>query len=111
MKEDQIKAYIDQLIEDRVREYVDQMLGPITNDLRNENGNSTVKQSGNGIVYVDNTGIAYALVLFFQYMIGDKMKTNLDAETLMTRLEKQMEDNRNMFEGLIKSLQNGEKED
>jgi hypothetical protein len=99
---------LKQLIENAVARYVKQYAENFTAELRNENGNSTVKQSGNGIVYVDNTGIAYAMILFYFHFMPEEYREKMNIDVLFKRLDGIMGENRKIFTETIQSLQDNE---
>lgn len=101
--ENKILGKVEKMIEHSIDEHIKELSNTITTQLTNENGNASIKQSGNGIVYVDNTGIAYAFILFYQHF----MKTNHnedDVEGLLEKLEKLIEGNRSTFKEYITDL-------
>ncbi|OCA86594.1 hypothetical protein [Bacillus sp. FJAT-27986] len=102
MDEGQEKLIKD-MVEEQVKQYFEQIENNFSAVLKNENGNASVKQSGNGIVYIDNTGIAYAMILFYQYFIG-KNDDKIDIDSLFIRLDALLDENRKSFKDLIKSI-------
>ncbi|WP_153462890.1 hypothetical protein [Sediminibacillus terrae] len=96
------------IIQEEVESYMKNHLADIakhySTEMTNENGNSSVKQSGNGIVYVDNTGIAYALALFFYHFMAEQYKTDIDLEDILSKLNEHTSENRRMFEEVIQSV-------
>lgn len=102
MEESQEKL-IKELVENHVQKYLEQIENNFTAELINENGNASVKQSGNGIVYIDNTGIAYAMLLFYQHFIR-KSDDEMDVESLFDRLDALLDENRKSFKDLIRTL-------
>ncbi|MBO8155515.1 MAG: hypothetical protein H0Z32_03545 [Bacillaceae bacterium] len=103
MNED-LRALIQKEIDHYFRNHMEDLAKHFTAELTNENGNSSVKQSGNGIVYVDNTGIAYAMALFFYHFMSDQFQKNINLEDILARLDEHIGENRKMFEEAIQSL-------
>ncbi|MGM9986178.1 MAG: hypothetical protein ACI35O_03015 [Bacillaceae bacterium] len=96
---------IKDIVAEEIQKHIEKIENKFSAELKNENGNASIKQSGNGIVYIDNTGIAYAMLLFYQYFIG-KDDDKVDVDSLFKRLDSLLEENRNTFKDLIKSLNN-----
>ncbi|WP_188206081.1 hypothetical protein [Alkalibacillus aidingensis] len=92
-----IKEELDHYMENQMAE----MAKRFSTELINENGNSSVKQSGNGFVYVDNTGIAYALTLFFYQFMSEQYQQDIHLDQILTRLDQHVSENRKMFEDVI----------
>lgn len=73
--------------------------------LTNENGNSSIKDSGNAIgniTIIDNTAIVHLMILFLQYMNTSEKPDYLD--NMLIRLEKMTEENRKQYTGIAQSL-------
>ncbi|MEN2766683.1 hypothetical protein [Ornithinibacillus xuwenensis] len=98
-----IDSTIEQLVENSVHKYLDDVLGNLAMDIKNENARSSIKQSGNGIVYIDNSGIAFAFLLFFRYFMKDQINEE-DFQDLQSKIETLMEGNRNSFVQALNSL-------
>lgn len=121
-KKMKIEKIVENYIDERLQKFMDEIknndinqqsedIGEIINDLKNENGNSTVKQSGNGIVYVDNTGIAYALVLFYHQIMSQHYKQTVNIDEILNRLDGLINGNRQVFVDLVNELKpNDDKE-
>lgn len=93
----QLKAVVDQMVQDSLKKHMEKY---VHTDVKAENGNASVKHSGNGIVYVDNTGIAYAFMLFYQYFMKDQLGEK-DFNDLLDRLNEIIDDNRKAFKEVI----------
>lgn len=102
MEESQ-EMLIKEMVEKHVKKYLEQIENNFSAELKNENGNASVKQSGNSIVYIDNTGIAYAMLLFYQYFIK-KNDDKIDIDSLFIRLDALLDENRKPLKDLIKSF-------
>jgi hypothetical protein len=103
IREQEILGQVEQMINHSIDERIKEFSNTMNTQLTNENGNASIKQSGNGIVYVDNTGIAYAFILFYQYF----MKTTnneADVTELLDKLEKLIAGNRGSFQEYVKEL-------
>nr|WP_106779292.1 hypothetical protein [Lysinibacillus timonensis] len=102
---EELEQLIDQYVHKSIKKYIDEIVNNTSVDIRTENGNASIKQSGNGFVYVDNTGIAYAFMLFYKYMMKDQSEDK-HYEELLRDLEKLINDNRKTYTDAIKDLQN-----
>ncbi|SER75991.1 hypothetical protein SAMN04487944_109152 [Gracilibacillus ureilyticus] len=98
--EQNLRNTVDQMVKESLDKYFKEFWQA---EIINENGNSSVKQSGNGIVYVDNTGIAYAFMLFYQYFMKDQLD-NSQFNQLLQKLDKVIVDNRNEFKKAMQDL-------
>jgi hypothetical protein len=103
-KEKEVEQMIENLVSKYVKQYTEQFLGQTTAELRNENGNATIRQSGNGIVYVDNTGIAYAMVLFYYHFMPKEYRKEIDIENILQRLDGIIGENRKIFTDAVQLL-------
>lgn len=99
-----LEQLIDQYVKKSVKKYVDEMVNNTSMDIRTENGNASIKQSGNGFVYVDNTGIAYAFMLFYKYMMKEQSEDK-HYDELLKDLEKLIVENRKTYTDAINELQ------
>lgn len=99
-----LEHLIDQYVKKSIKKYLDEMVINSSMDIRTENGNASIKQSGNGFVYVDNTGIAYAFMLFYKYMMKDHSEDK-HYDELLRDLEKLIKDNRKTYTDAINELQ------
>jgi hypothetical protein len=99
----ELEELVDSMVEKSLKKHLDEMLGMMSAEIKNENGNASIKQSGNGIVYVDNTGIAYAFILFYQYFMKEKIK-DTDFDQMLDKLNNIVDDNRNSFKEVIEGM-------
>lgn len=106
--ETELRALIKEELDDYMQSHFKELLKSFKTELTNENGNSNIKQSGNGIVYVDNTGIAYALTLFFYHFMSKDNQEHINLDQILARLDDHIGDNRKMFEDTIQSLKDNE---
>lgn len=93
----ELQALVDEMVQDSLKRHLESY---VRADIKAENGNASVKQSGNGIVYVDNTGIAYAFMLFYQFFMKDQLG-EADFNELLDRLDGIIKDNRKEFNDVI----------
>ena len=103
-KESELRALIKEELDHYMQNHFSELVKYFTTELTNENGNSSIKQSGNGFVYVDNTGIAYAMTLFFYHFMSRDNQQNINLDQILERLDEHIGDNRKMFEDTIQSL-------
>jgi hypothetical protein len=106
IREQEILGKVEKMIEHSIDKHIKELSNTITTQLTNENGNASIKQSGNGIVYVDNTGIAYAFILFYQHFMKTTNNED-DVKALFEKLEKLIEGNRTTFQEYIADLKKG----
>jgi uncharacterized membrane protein YgaE (UPF0421/DUF939 family) len=99
-----IKEIVAKQIEQQMKEFVTK----ITNETINENGNSSIKNSGNGFVYVDNTGIAYAMILFYKQFIENQNVDSNSYDSILEKLENLITENRKLFKEMIKPKDSGD---
>lgn len=102
--ETDLRALIREELDSYMKDHLLEIAKNFSSVLTNENGNSSIKQSGNGFVYVDNTGIAYALTLFFYHFMSKENQQNINLDEILARLDAHIGDNRRMFEETIQSL-------
>ena len=100
MDQKEFESFLERMIEKSIKKYMDDFLLNLPMEIINENGNSSIKQSGNSIVYVDNTGIAYVLLLFHQFFMKDHLDEK-EYKNLLNKIEKMMEENRKTFKKAI----------
>jgi len=95
------EAFIKQIVEKEMEKHSDKIKELIVNQIKkefrliNENGNASIRDSGHSIgniTYVDNTAIAYLILLLLQHTSGD-----LNVQPILERLEKMIEENRKQF--------------
>jgi hypothetical protein len=107
--EKEVEQLVEKIVSQHMKKTLEDFTGKqLTADITTENGNSIVKQSGNGIVYVDNTGIAYAMALFHYHLMDEKHKSEINIDTILSRLDGVISDNRKTFSEVIKSLKNND---
>ncbi|MGP7819782.1 hypothetical protein [Niallia sp. 01092] len=99
-KNQNLQDIVDKMVQESLKKHFEKYLHT---DIKNENGNASIKHSGNGIVYVDNTGIAYAFMLFYQYFMKDQLGEK-DFNDLLDKLDKIINDNRNAFVDVMKDF-------
>ncbi|QED49081.1 hypothetical protein [Cytobacillus dafuensis] len=103
IREQAILGQVEKMIEHSIDKRINDLSNTVSAKLTNENGNASIKQSGNGIVYVDNTGIAYAFILFYQHFMKTTENKD-DMNGLLEKLEKLIEDNRSTFKDYISNF-------
>ncbi|AKG34856.1 hypothetical protein [Paenibacillus durus] len=106
--EKEITDLVEHIITRQIKQLQEKFFGKLNADLKNENGNASVKQSGNGIVYVDNTGIAYAMVLFYYHFMDEEHKKAMNIDEILGRLDGIISENRKTFTDVIESLKPSE---
>ncbi|MER1987576.1 MAG: hypothetical protein ABS948_16985 [Solibacillus sp.] len=100
----ELEQLIDHYVKKSIDKYKDELVHNTSMDIRTENGNASIKQSGNSLVYVDNTGIAYAFMLFYKYMVKDQSDVK-HYDELIKDLEKLIIDNRKTYMDALNELQ------
>ncbi|MFS1514391.1 hypothetical protein VQL36_18475 [Chengkuizengella sp. SCS-71B] len=105
MDEKKIEELIDKSITKYISEFSKQIDSLLTIDLRNENGNSKINKSGNSFVYVDNSAIAYAIVLLLQQSLINKTEKDNNIETMIGYFDKITDYNRETLEHFIHSFE------
>ncbi|MDX8366883.1 hypothetical protein [Cytobacillus sp. IB215665] len=100
----EVEQLIDKTVAKYMSEFSKQIESLLTADLRNENGNSKIIKSGNSFVYVDNSAVAYAIVLLFQHFSSNGTTNHKDIQGLVDRLEGMITHNREELENLVQSF-------
>ncbi|MBE4909428.1 hypothetical protein IMZ08_15355 [Bacillus luteolus] len=93
----------EKVVDEKLEKHFNQ-LKQSTTEISNANGTASILKSGNSIVYIDNSGIAYAMLLFFYQMMNEKDQKNLDMNEVLSKIEERMSKNRKSFEELISSV-------
>jgi hypothetical protein len=103
-KEQQFLRLMERVVEEKMDKYFARLSKSQITEVSNENGTASILKSGNSIVYIDNSGIAYAMLLFFYHTMSDKEKEAIKVEGILRNIEEKMANNRMKFEELINSL-------
>ncbi|ENH96273.1 hypothetical protein J416_11662 [Gracilibacillus halophilus YIM-C55.5] len=103
-KETELRSMIQEELDHYMKNHIGELAKHFATELTNENGNSSIRKSGNGIVYIDNTGIAYAMTLFFYYTMNEEQQNNIDLHQILSSLQDHVAHNRQSFEETMQSF-------
>lgn len=106
LNKNEVEQLVEKIVSHHMKQYAENFTGKLMADITTENGNSMIKQSGNGIVYVDNTGIAYAMILFYYHLMDEENRTGINIDGILSRLDGIISENRKTFTDVIQSLKN-----
>lgn len=93
----------EKVVDEKLEKYFNQIKQSST-EISNLNGTASIIKSGNSIVYIDNSGTAYAMLLVFNQMMNEKEQKNMNIDEVLSKMEERMSRNRKNFEELISSL-------
>ena len=108
-QEKELLFKIEKIIDEKISNYLNRLTKESTTEINNENGTASILKSGNSIVYIDNSGIAYAMLLFFYQMMSEKEQKGINIDDLLGKIEERMSKNRRGFEELLSSINDKEK--